>query len=143
MIILAKVIDDGEAENIHPKDKEIVAERLVKVVEKVAYGKDIVSTGPTLSSMKIDNDKVTLFFDNIGSGLVKKGKSLDGFAISGDNKKWFWADAKIDGNSVVLYSKNVMHPIAVRYAWADNPISSLYNKEGLPAFPFRTDKSKN
>lgn len=137
---LVCLIDAGEADNIHPKNKEIVADRLILVAEKVAYGKEIVCYGPTYSSMKIGGDKIILTFDNIGGGLVQKTASLDGFAIAGKDKVFKWAKAKIDGNRVIIWNDQISKPIAARYAWADNPVSSLYNKEGLPALPFRSNE---
>ena len=90
--------------------------------------------------MEIKGNKAILHFENVGSGLVAKGAGpLKGFAIAGADKKFVWADAKIEGDTVVVSSDKVPEPAAVRYAWADNPVCNLYNKEGLPASPFRTD----
>jgi sialate O-acetylesterase len=89
--------------------------------------------------MEIEGNKARIFFTHTGSGLVCKGDKLLGFAIAGEDKKFVWADAKIEGNTVVVWSDKVQKPVAVRYAWADNPECNLYNKEGLPAVPFRTD----
>ena len=90
-------------------------------------------------AMTVDGNKVTLSFAQVGTGLVAKDGPLKGFAIAGEDKKFVWADAKIEGGAVVVSSEAVAAPLAVRYAWADNPICNLYNKEGLPATPFRTD----
>ncbi len=90
--------------------------------------------------MKIDGDKVRLTFKHAHGGLeAKGGEPLKGFAVAGEDKKWVWADAKIEGDAVVVHSPQVAKPVAVRYAWADNPTCNLYNKAGLPAVPFRTD----
>ena len=89
--------------------------------------------------MKVEGNKVILTFDNVGSGLMAKGDSLKGFAIAGADKKFVWADAKIEGDKVVVSSDKVAAPVSVRYAWEKNPVCNLYNKEGLPATPFRTD----
>jgi sialate O-acetylesterase len=107
----------------------------------VAYGdKKIVYSGPIYQSMKIKGDKIIITFSNTGSGLVAKGGELKYFAIKGIDNKFVWAKAKIEKNTVVVWNENIPKPTAVRYAWADNPEgANLYNKEGLPASPFRTD----
>ena len=90
--------------------------------------------------MKVDGGSIILSFDHAGGGLVAKGDdTLKGFAIAGADRKFVWADAKIDGDTIVVSSDNVSEPAAVRYAWADNPVCNLYNQEDLPASPFRTD----
>ncbi|MCK4887864.1 MAG: 9-O-acetylesterase, partial [Planctomycetes bacterium] len=104
------------------------------------YDQDIVYSGPIFKSMKIKNDKALLRFDHVGSGLVTKDdRPLKGFAVAGADKKFFWADAKIVDNKVIVKSDKVKAPVAVRYGWAHNPVCNFYNKEGLPASPFRTD----
>jgi len=136
----AVIIDIGEADDIHPKNKQDVGKRLALAARAVAYGEDVTYSGPTYKSMKVEDGKVRLTFDHVGGGLVAKGGGpLKGFAVAGADKKWVWADARIDGNAVVVSSKDVAKPVAVRYAWADNPECNLANKEGLPASPFRTD----
>ncbi len=142
---MAVTIDIGEWNDIHPLNKKDVGERLALVARKVAYGEDIVASGPVYKSMRIDGNKVELSFANMGSGLTTKGNGeLKGFAIAGANGKFVWANAKIAGEKVIVWSDNVVHPAAVRYAWADNPVNAnLYNKEGLPAAPFRTDTFKS
>jgi sialate O-acetylesterase len=138
----AVIIDIGEAKNIHPKNKKDVGKRLALHALKYDYGqKDIVADGPTFQSMKTEKNKVIITFDNIGSGLVSKDNNefINGFALAGKDKKFVWAKAKISGNSVIVWSDNLSHPVAVRYGWSDNPgYLNLYNKEGLPACPFRT-----
>jgi sialate O-acetylesterase len=89
--------------------------------------------------MTVEGNKVVLSFNNVGGGLVAKGDLLKGFAIAGADKKFVWADAKIEGDTIVVSSDKIGEPAAVRYAWANNPVCNLYNKEGLPATPFRTD----
>jgi len=139
---MAVIIDIGEAKDIHPKNKQDVGYRLALNALKLVYGKDIVYCGPIYKSMEIEGDKIALSFNQIGKGLMAKEKYgyLKTFAIAGENKKFYWAKAEIKGDKVIVYSEMVAKPIAVRYAWADNPGEvNLYNKEGLPASPFRTD----
>jgi sialate O-acetylesterase len=139
---MAVTSDIGEWNDIHPLNKEDVGRRLALIAEKLAYGdKKVVYSGPLYQSMQVQGNKIILTFSNTGSGLIAKGGGdLKYFAIAGDDKKFVWAKAAIDGNKVIVYSDQVPHPVAVRYAWADNPEgANLYNKEGLPASPFRTD----
>ncbi len=137
---LALAIDIGEAKNIHPKNKQDVGRRLALAARKIAYGQDIVYAGPEYESMKIDDNKIIVKFKNAGSGLIAKDGPLKQFAIAGKDRIFKWANAEIKGNSVVVWSDKVKVPVAVRYAWANNPAGcNLYNKEGLPANPFRTD----
>jgi sialate O-acetylesterase len=136
----AVIIDIGDAKDIHPKNKQDVGKRLALWALGTTYGKKIVYSGPMYKSMKVEDNKITLSFDHVGGGLVAKGDGpLKGFAIAGDDKKFVWANAKIEGAAIVVGSEGVAKPAAVRYAWADNPICNLYNAEGLPASPFRTD----
>ncbi|MDX2194841.1 MAG: sialate O-acetylesterase [Cytophagales bacterium] len=138
---MAVAIDIGDARDIHPKNKKDVGERLAKCAMKIAYGyASTVYSGPTYKSMKVEGNKIRIYFANTGSGLIAKGGVLKEFAIAGADKKYYYANAKIEGNSVVVQSPKVLLPISVRYAWANNPANAnLYNKEGLPASPFRTD----
>ena len=139
----AVIIDIGEANDIHPRNKKDVGYRLAMAAEKVAYGKDIVYSGPTFTGMELDGNKAVLSFSNIGSGLKVKDKYgyVKGFAIAGADGKFVWAKAQLKDNKVVVWSSQVNEPKAVRYAWGDNPDdANLYNKEGLPASPFRTDQ---
>lgn len=135
---MAVTIDIGEPD-IHPKNKQDVGKRLALWALAKTYGKDIVYSGPIYKSMKVDGNKAVLAFDDIGGGLVAKGDSLKGFAIAGADRKFVWADAKIEGDTIIVSSDKVAAPVSVRYAWAINPVCNLYNKEGLPATPFRTD----
>jgi len=136
----AVIIDIGEAKDIHPKNKQDVGKRLALAARAVAYGEDMTYSGPMYKSMKVEGGKVRLAFDHVGGGLVAKGGGpLKGFAVAGKDKQWHWAEAEIDGKTVVVSSDEVARPVAVRYAWADNPDCNLANEEGLPASPFRTD----
>ncbi|MCU0645473.1 MAG: beta galactosidase jelly roll domain-containing protein [bacterium] len=140
---MAVTIDIGEWNDIHPLNKKDVGNRLALVAQKVAYGDEkVVHSGPIYESMKIDGNKIILTFANVGSGLVAQGSGgLKGFAISGADSQFVWAQAKIEGDKIVVWSDKIANPVAVRYAWADNPAgANLYNKDGLPASPFRTDE---
>ncbi len=139
----ALAIDIGQAEDIHPKNKQDVGYRLALNALKVAYDKPVVNSGPSYKSMTMEGNKIRLAFDNMGSGLVAKDKYgyLKGFAIAGADQKFFWAKAAIENNTILVLSDKVPVPVSVRYGWADNPEdANLYNVEGLPAVPFRTDQ---
>jgi sialate O-acetylesterase len=137
---MAVIIDIGDAKDIHPKNKQDVGKRLALWALANTYSKDVVYSGPLYKSMAKKDKTIVLSFDHLGGGLVAKGgESLQGFAIAGADHKFVWADAKIEGDKIVVSSDKVADPIAVRYAWADNPVCNLYNKAGLPASPFRTD----
>jgi sialate O-acetylesterase len=139
---MAVAIDLGEWNDIHPLNKKDVAIRLSLAAQKTAYGeKDISGSGPIYQSMKIHGERIVISFSDAGSELiVKGGGELNRFEIAGEDRKFVWADAKIVDNKVVVSNKQIKNPVAVRYAWADNPEgANLYNKEGLPASPFRTD----
>ncbi len=136
----AVIIDIGEADDIHPRNKQDVGKRLALWALAKDYGQDLVYSSPMYKSMEKDGSKIVLSFDHVGGGLIAKGgESLKGFSIAGDDKKFVWADAKIDGDKVVVTSPAVAEPVAVRYAWGDNPICNLFSKADLPASPFRTD----
>lgn len=137
---IAVTIDIGDAGDIHPKDKQNVGKRLALAALAQTYGKKLEYAGPTYKSLKVEGDKIRLTFEHVGGGLVAKGgDTLKGFAIAGEDKKFVWADAKIEGNSIVVSSSQVSSPVAVRYAWHINPVCNLFNKADLPASPFRTD----
>jgi sialate O-acetylesterase len=137
---MAVTIDIGNADDIHPKDKQDVGKRLALNALATVYGQDIEYSGPIYKSMSIEDGKIRLTFDHVGSGLVAGGgDKLTGFAIAGEDKQFVWADAVIDGNTIVVSSPQVPSPVAVRYGWASDPTCNLYNQEGLPASPFRTD----
>ncbi|HEV2354616.1 MAG TPA: sialate O-acetylesterase, partial [Puia sp.] len=139
---MAVAIDAGEWNDIHPLDKKDIGDRLALGAEKMAYGdKSVVASGPVFESAEVKGHQITIHFTNTGTGLVAKGGGdLKQFAIAGADKRFVWADARIEGDKVVVSSAEVPDPLYVRYAWADNPEgANLYNKEGLPASPFRTD----
>jgi sialate O-acetylesterase len=152
---MAVTIDIGTAGFIHPSDKADVGYRLSLAARHVAYGESLVYTGPRYDAMQTEGSEVRISFqnDSVGRGLVIgttpwidpkatvtiSKTVLEGFTVAGADQRWVKADARIDGNTVVLSSPRVPNPVAVRYAWADNPACNLYNKEGLPASPFRTD----
>ena len=158
----AVLIDLGESDDIHPRNKQDVGNRLALIALARDYGQKIPYSGPVYASMKTDKGQVRLSFAHLEGGLVAQPvpetfvksslhnetaplvrnspqSELEGFAICGEDKKWVWADAKIDGDDVVVWSEQVPAPVAVRYGWSINPTCNLYNKAGLPASPFRTD----
>lgn len=134
-------IDLGEWNDIHPDNKKDVGERMAIAAQKIAYGENIVHSGPIYKSSRIDGDKIILEFDHVGSGLITSDDDAPAdFAIAGEDKKFRWAKTKIENNKIVVWHDDISAPKYVRYAWADNPVNpNLYNKEGLPASPFRTD----
>jgi sialate O-acetylesterase len=139
---LAVAIDVGDANNIHPKDKKEVGERLALVALARHYGKNIAYSGPRFASMERLPSALKLSFTHTDGGLVVKGDTLEEFSICGEDRKWHWAYAKIVGDGVVLSSSEVRNPIAARYAWQSNPKATLFNGAGLPAIPFSTDDGK-
>jgi sialate O-acetylesterase len=136
---LAVTIDVGDADDIHPKDKQPVGERLARCALAGHYGKKVVSSGPTFASMDFLPGALRLSFGHTEGGLVVKGDRLGEFAVAGDDRKWHWADARVEGGAVILASPEVPKPKAARYAWQANPVATLFNGAGLPAVPFRTD----
>lgn len=141
----AVIIDIGDASDIHPRNKQDVGHRLALSALHVAYGQENVFSGPIYRSVIFNDGVATLSFDHIGSGLMAKDRYgyLKGFAVAGEDKIWHWARATIEGEQIKVWSQDVENPVAVRYGWADNPAdANLYNKEGLPASPFRTDSWK-
>ncbi|TSA31440.1 MAG: acetyl esterase [Verrucomicrobiaceae bacterium] len=158
----AVLIDLGEAGDIHPRNKKTVGERLSRLALANNYGKNVVWSGPVYDSIKIEGKTLRVKFLHADGGLVahpvparydvrtlvgetaplirnNPDSELEGFAICGADHKWVWADAKIDGDSVVVWSDKISSPIAIRYGWSDNPTCNLFNGAGLPAAPFRTD----
>ena len=137
--VMAVTIDIGEWNDIHPLDKKDVGERLALGAMKLVYNEDIVFSGPIYKSSEIKDNQIVLSFNSVGSGLVSKnGEPLHRFEIAGDDQHFVWAKAKIVGDNVVVEDESIKKPKYVRYAWADNPKgANLYNKEGLPASPFR------
>jgi sialate O-acetylesterase len=128
--------------DLHPTKKALIGERLALVARAKVYEEKVVYSGPRFASLKIDGDKAVVKFNHLGGGLVVKGSDLRGFAIAGADGTFEWADAKIVGDKVVLTSPKVPRPAAVRYAYSSNPEATLYNRDGLPAIPFRTDGKK-
>ena len=135
-------IDLGEWNDIHPDNKKEVGERLALAAFKLSYGENLVYSGPVYQSAVVEGNKIIISFSHTGSGLVTNdGEPPAEFAIAGADKKFVWASTLIENGKVLLWNDNVKEPLYVRYAWADNPVNpNLYNKEGLPASPFRTDK---
>lgn len=139
---MAVTIDLGEADDIHPARKLEVGDRLALTALKLVYKQDIMSSGPVFSSIEIKGGNAILNFTDIGTGLKTNDiyGYLRGFSIAGSDKKFYWAKAYIKDNKVYAYSEKVNTPVAVRYAWANNPAdANLTNNTGLPAAPFRTD----
>ena len=149
---MAVIIDIGEANDIHPRNKQDVGARLARWALRDVFEQDIEPSGPLYRDMKVEGNRIRLRFDHADSGLMvgKKdgmeptkeveGGKIERIAIAGADKTWHWAEAKIEGDTLIVWSDEVDHPEAVRYAYSQNPAgANLYNKEGLPASPFRTD----
>lgn len=159
---MAVLIDIGESRDVHPREKRIAGERLAAIVLADTYGKEIAHAGPVFQSMSIEGHQIRLRFQNADGGLVatpvpdtyvvkslsqetaplkrnSPQSQLEGFTICGADRKWHWADARIEDGTVVVTAPEVPSPTQVRYAWADNPTCNLRNGRGLPAAPFRTD----
>lgn len=137
---MAITIDVGEANDIHPKNKQAVGKRLALWALGTTYGKSLVYSGPLYASMSAQDGKLAVRFEHVGEGLKAAGDKLKGFAIAGEDRKFVYAEAKITGpDTVVVSSSEVAQPVAVRYGWAQNPDVNLVNSAGLPASPFRTD----
>jgi len=137
---LAVTIDTGDPSNIHPVDKIPVGDRLARCALANYYGVKVPFLGPSVSSVERLPDSIRLHFANTEGGLVVKGDKLGEFSIAGEDRKWYWADARIEGDTVVVSSPSVPNPKEVRYAWQGDPVATLFNGAGLPAGPFRTDK---
>jgi sialate O-acetylesterase len=137
---LAITIDTGDADNIHPNEKAPIGDRLARCALANSYGKKILFQGPTLRSVDRRSGSIVLHFSHADGGLIAKGGKLAEFSIAGEDRKWVWADAHIEGDTIVVSSPSVPNPKEVRYAWQSNPMATLFNGEGLPAAPFRTDR---
>ena len=136
---LAVITDVGDKDDIHPTKKGPVGARLALAARGIAYGEKIEFSGPLYRSLEIQGDKAVLHFDHVGKGLEARDGALKGFAICGDDRSFVWAKAEIVGDTVVVSCPSVTKPVAVRYGWSDYPVVNLWNKNGLPASPFRTD----
>jgi sialate O-acetylesterase len=136
---LVVTIDTGDAGNIHPTDKKPVGERLALLALAKTYGKDLVYSGPVYRSAQREGAAMRVQFDHTEGGLMIHGIHLEEFSVAGSDHVWHWADARIEGDTVVASSAEVPAPVAVRYAWQSNPKATLFNDAGLPAGPFRSD----
>jgi len=136
---MAVITDCGNPDNIHPTRKAPVGARLALAARTIAYNEKLVYRGPTYRGFKLTGDGITVSFDSVGGGLVARGLNLTGWAIAGEDHKFVNAEARIVGDSVFVRSPSVPNPVAVRYGWANCPVVNLFNAEGLPASPFRTD----
>ena len=136
---VAITVDTGDPDNIHPIDKKEVGDRLGLCALAGHYGVKVPYSGPTFSKVEPLPDALKLHFDHADGGLVVKGDKLGEFAVASDDHKWYWAEARIEGDSVIVSSAAVPNPKAARYAWQSNPLATLFNGAGLPAVPFRTD----
>jgi sialate O-acetylesterase len=142
---MAVTTDIGEANDIHPRNKQDVGKRLAAIALRNVYDKMIVFRGPQYADMKVEGKHIRLSFEHIGSGLLIRDKYgyLKGFEVAGRDRKFYYARAWVEGNDVVVSAEAVPDPVAARYAWADNPEdANLYNQEGFPTSPFRTDSWK-
>jgi sialate O-acetylesterase len=136
---MAVITDVGAENDIHPKKKEPVGARLALLARRIAYGQPIVANGPIYHGMRVEGNQAVLYFGSVGSGLECRGDKLTGFTIAGPDHKFVNAQAEVRGNTVVVSAPGVEKPEAVRFGWANYPVVNLWNKEGLPATPFRTD----
>ena len=137
---VAVIADVGDKDDIHPTQKAPVGARLALAARSIAYGEKIESSGPLYKNLKIKDGQAVLSFTHLGGGLEARGGALKGFAVCGADHQFVWGKAEIQGDQVVVSSPEVKEPVAVRYGWADFPVVNLWNKAGLPASPFRTDK---
>ncbi len=136
---LAVTIDTGEGKDIHPKEKKPVGERLALCALRGTYGEQVVASGPTVRSVDRVDQALRIHFENTDGGLVVRGERLGEFSVAGADRKWHWAEARIEGDTIMVSSPEVPLPVAVRYAWQGNPLATLFNGAGLPAMPFRSD----
>ena len=137
---MAVTVDIGNPVDIHPINKQDVGERLALGARRVAYGESVVYSGPLYRQLTREGDRLRVWFDHVGGGLSSKdGGDLKGFVVSEDDRQFVASSARVEGSTVVVSSPQVANPVAVRYGWEDSPICNLYNAEGLPASPFRSD----
>jgi sialate O-acetylesterase len=137
---MAVITDVGEEQDIHPRKKEPVGHRLALAARGIAYRQPVEYLGPTFDSMEVEGNRAILRFKHARGGLVVKGDRPTGFTIAGPDHKWYNADAVVQGDEVAVSSPQVSQPVAVRYGWANYPVLNLWNRDGLPATPFRTDR---
>lgn len=140
---MAVTIDAGSALDIHPKNKSVVGERLALAARAIAYGEHISYSGPLFRRLTTEGNSLRVWFTAAKGLQAKDGQPLKGFIIAGQNREFLSADARIKGDTIVVRNPSVSTPVAVRYAWADNPSVNLVNAEGLPASPFRSDRWQN
>jgi sialate O-acetylesterase len=136
---MAVAIDVGDAKNIHPKNKQAVGQRLAQWALAETYGQNIPASGPLYISHRAQDGRVTVTFERAHGLRTSGGQPPKGFAIAGQDRQWHWAQSKIEGRAIVVWHPQVKSPVAVRYAFGDNPQCNLENGAGLPASPFRTD----
>ncbi|MBX0289259.1 sialate O-acetylesterase [Hymenobacter sp. HSC-4F20] len=140
---MAVALDLGNPDDIHPRNKQDVGHRLALQARRVAYGEtSVVASGPTFEKLSASGNRLTLSFGNVGGGLLLRPGgmgTLSSFAVAGPDGRFVWAQAEVEGTTLVLHADGVANPVAVRYAWGNNRPATLYNKEGLPASPFRSD----
>jgi len=136
---MAVITDVGDKDDIHPTKKQPVGARLALEARRLAYGQRIESSGPVYRNHATRGGEMLIRFDHVGEGLEARGGALTGFAICGEDRKFVWGNARIEGSAVLVGHPSISKPVAVRYGWADYPVVNLWNKEGLPASPFRTD----
>lgn len=134
---LAIAIDLGDPNDIHPSNKQPVGDRLALQARNVAYGEKITASGPVFRELETNGRELILKFDHVGTALRNSGEKLTGFELAGRGQRWVWADARIEGETVIVAAEEIEQPVYVRYAWANYPRHSLFNAEGLPASPFR------
>jgi len=137
---MAVTIDSEDCRTRKIEDKKTIGHRLALLARGFVGKEDIVHSGPVFDKMEQKGSAVHLHFTHLGGGLAPKKGKVTGFAVAGNDKVFHWADARVKGDVVVVTSKKVRKPVAVRYGWADQPDCNLRNKEGLPATPFRTDQ---
>jgi sialate O-acetylesterase len=136
---VAVITDVGDEKDIHPTHKQPVGERLALAARSIAYGEHSVASGPSFRSATVEKGQIAISFDNVGKGLTVRGAALRGFAIAGTDRKFVNATARVEGSRVIVSSPRVPAPAYVRFGWANYPVVNLWNADGLPAVPFRTD----
>lgn len=141
-VAMATAIDVGDSMDIHPKNKQEVGRRLFLAARALAYGEPVIYSGPAYAGYEKEKNTIRIRFDMRGNSFKTPENRLTGFAIAGADQKFYWAEARLEGNEVIVYSPKVPDPVAVRYAWSPNPELSLFGNSGLPLLPFRTDDWK-